>query len=77
MTLKFLIVGLRVNEDRVVGVELKMSPQWELKNIVDIYIYIYIYSSKIMTRGVPQGSSLSLFYFFLYIRKSNRERELR
>jgi hypothetical protein len=35
MTLKFIIVGLRVNEDRVVGVELKMSPQRELKNVVE------------------------------------------
>jgi hypothetical protein len=31
MTLKFSIVGLRVNEDGVVCVELKMSPQRELK----------------------------------------------
>jgi hypothetical protein len=30
-------VGLRVNEDRVVGVELKMSPPRELKNVVDVY----------------------------------------
>jgi hypothetical protein len=35
MTLKFIIIGLRVNEDRVVGVELKMSPQRELKNVVE------------------------------------------
>jgi hypothetical protein len=37
MSLKFIIIGLRVNDDRVVGVELKMSPQRELKNVVDIY----------------------------------------
>jgi hypothetical protein len=37
LTLKFIIVGLRINEDRVFGVELKMSPQRELKNVVDIY----------------------------------------
>jgi hypothetical protein len=46
MTLKFIIVGLRVNEDRVVGVELKMSPQKKLKNVVDIY-------KKKPERGLP------------------------
>jgi hypothetical protein len=37
MTLKLIIVGLRVNEDRVVGIKLKMSPQRELTNVVDVY----------------------------------------
>jgi hypothetical protein len=49
MTLKFIIVGLRVNEDHVVGVDLKMSPQRELKMSL-----IYIRKSR-AEREFPEG----------------------